>query len=134
VIATSKRRPIFRPEGVNPTERHLKRLADSAFLTPWGYPEVRNDKGRKDGKGEGDEVCDYLVVFENDIVIFSVKASLFSQSGDLGVGWIRWFGRAIGESLDQIRGAERWIKTHPERLFLDRSCDHAHDFAVLAQI
>ena len=123
MISAPKRRPIVRPEGVNPTERHLKRLADSAFLTPWGYPEVRNDKGRKNGKGEGDEVCDYLVIFENNVVIISVKASEFSQLSDLATSWNRWYRRANEESLGQIRGAERWLKTHPDRVFLDRACE-----------
>jgi hypothetical protein len=124
MIATPKRRPIIRPEGVNPTEQHLKRLADSAFLTPWGYPEVRNDKGRRDGKGDGDEVCDYLVIFENDVFIFSVKGSAFSESSDLATSWNRWFRRVVKESLGQIRGAERWLKTHPGRVFVDRACEH----------
>jgi hypothetical protein len=124
VAATSNATSIAtkRAEGVNASEQQLNRIADAAFLALWTYPDVRNDKGIKDGKGPGQQVCDLLVVFENDIIIFSVKASEFPSTGDLHVDWNRWFGRAVEEALDQIRGAQRWIKAHPDRLFLDRAC------------
>jgi hypothetical protein len=31
-------------------------------------------------------------------------------------------------SADQIRGAERWIRSHPQRLFLDPACAHPFPF------
>ena len=61
---------IKRGEGVNASDQQLNRMADAAFLALWTYPDVRNDKGLKERKGPGQQVCDLLVVFENDIVVF----------------------------------------------------------------
>ena len=83
--------PIVRPEGLTETERELKRLADHTFLSLWSHPEVRSDRGMINGKGPGKEVCDLLVVFGNDVIIFSDKASDFQADGDLQTAWNRWF-------------------------------------------
>jgi hypothetical protein len=113
--------PIERANGVTEAERYLKRLCDRTFLSLWSYPGVYRDQGS--GKGtEGKEVCDLLVVFENHIIIFSDKDCQFPNSGQLELDWNRWFKRAIQKSADQVWGAERWIKQHPARLFLDRAC------------
>jgi hypothetical protein len=61
--------PIVRSEGVTETERYLKRLCDRSFLSLWSYSGVFRDQGRTDGKGDGKEVADLLVVFENHIII-----------------------------------------------------------------
>jgi hypothetical protein len=105
---------IERAAGVNETEQRLKALCDRAFLTPWSYPNVY--------KGPGQELCDALVVSGDDVIIFSVKAGSFNHDGDLGTAWNRWFRRTIEESLRQVRGAERWIKNYPDRLYVDRFC------------
>jgi len=70
----------------------------------------------------GKEVCDLLVIFENNIIIFSDKYCAFPSSGNLERDWCRWFKRAIWDSAKQLWGAERWIKEHPDRLFVDRLC------------
>jgi hypothetical protein len=44
----------------------------------------------------------------------------------LGAGWYR---RAIAKSVIQIRGAERWINQHPDRIFLDRTRRNRYPFA-----
>ena len=80
------------------------------------------DQGRPDGKGDGKEVCDLLVVFENNVIIFSDKDCEFRGTGDLETEWYRWYKKAILESAKQVFGAERWIKRFPNRLFLDRQC------------
>ncbi len=113
--------PIERAEGVTVAEKYLKRLCERSFLSMWSYPGVFRDQGQKNG-GDGKEVCDLLVVFDNDILIFSDKQCEFPRTGNLEVDWGRWFRKAILDSAKQIRGAERWIKTHPGRLFLDRAC------------
>jgi hypothetical protein len=122
MASTKQRIAIVRPEGVTDTERQLKRLADHTFLSLWSYPEVRSDRGMIDGKGPGKEVCDLLVVSGNDVIIFSDKRSDFQADGDLQTAWNRWFRGTIKESVDQVRGAERWIKSYPHRLFVDRAC------------
>ena len=71
---------------------------------------------------DGKEICDLLVVFENNIIIFSDKHCEFPNSGNLDLDWPRWYRRAIEKSARQLWGAERWIRDHPERVFLDAKC------------
>lgn len=112
---------ISRADGVTESERYLKTLCDRTFLSLWSYPNVYRDQG---GKGDGKEVCDLLIVFENHVIIFSDKDCAFPDSGELIKDWSRWFRRAVKKSADQVWGAERWIKDHPDRLFVDRACQH----------
>lgn len=66
--------PVQPAEGVTDAERYLAKLCKRSFLSLWSYPGVFRDQGRVDGKGDGKEVCDLLVVFDNHIIIFSDKA------------------------------------------------------------
>jgi hypothetical protein len=114
---------IIKSEGVTHAERYLKRLCEHSFLSLWSYPGVFRDQGGGNlAGGQGKEVCDLLVVFDHHILIFSDKDCKFPNSGDIKRDWTRWFRRAIVKSARQVCGAERWIKEHPERLFLDRAC------------
>src|SRR6266849_2272489 len=109
-------------EGVTATERYLARLCKRTFLSLWSYPVVFRDQGRSTGIGDGKEVCDLLVVFENHIIIFSDKDCRFADTGNLEIDWSRWYKKAILKSAEQVWGAERWIRKFPNRLFLDRRC------------
>jgi hypothetical protein len=114
---------IVPSEGVTPAERYLAKLCKRSFLSMWSYPGVfRDQKAAPSGKGDGKELCDLLVVFENHIIIFSDKDCRFDEAGDLQVAWSRWFKKAILNSARQVWGAERWIHQFPGRLFLDRRC------------
>lgn len=114
--------PINPAEGVTASERYLGELCRRTFLSLWSYPGIFRDQGRHGDKGDGKEVCDLLVVFENHIIIFSDKHCQFPTSGDIQRDWGRWYKRAIRESAKQVWGAERWIKQFPTCLFLDRKC------------
>ena len=96
-------------------------VREEAFLSMWSYPGVFRDQGKTNGL-DGKEVCDLLVVFQREIIIFSDKSCTFPDSGDLEVDWSRCFAERF--SLQQLRawGAERWISRYPSRLFLDRGC------------
>ncbi len=118
----AKRQIVTRSEGVTPSERYLKKLCDRTFLSLWSYPGVFRDQGRKAGKGDGKEVSDLLVVFENHVIIFSDKHINFDDTDNTEVGWGRWFKKAVLKSAQQVWGAERWIRQFPNRLFLDKSC------------
>ena len=63
-----------------------------------------------------------LVVFDKHVIVFSDKYCQFPSSGSLQLDWNRWYKRAIEKSAKQAWGAERWIKSFPERVFLDRGC------------
>lgn len=112
--------PIVRAAGATPAERYLKRLCERSFLSLWSYPGVFRDQGHPGGDGK--ELCDLLVVFERHIIIFSDKDCRFGESGDLPLDWARWFRKAVLKSAEQTWGAERWIRSFPNRLFLDKKC------------
>lgn len=60
-------------KGATASERYLGSLARKAFLSLWSHPNVYTDENKKAGKGVGTELCDLLVVFGNDVLIFSDK-------------------------------------------------------------
>jgi hypothetical protein len=107
--------------GTTESERYLGHLVQSAFLSLWSYSNVYTDEGRK-GSGSGKEFCDLLVVFGNDVILFSDKHSKFVPHADVNIAWSRWYKRAIEKSAKQLAGAEAWLKRFPDRLFLDPSC------------
>src|ERR1044072_810921 len=111
-----------RAVGVTATERYLDELARRSFLTLWSYPSLYRDQGIGTRGGEGAELCDLLVVFEDHVLIFSDKNCDFPDLADKELAWRRWYKKAIRDSAKQVWGAERWIRQNPSRIFLDRAC------------
>ena len=96
----NKKPRVQRADGVTNAERYLKRLCDKTFLSLWSYPSIYRDQGRA-GKGDGKELCDLLVVFDNDIIIFSDKLCEFLRSGNLStrlVPLVSQYGARISQS------------------------------------
>lgn len=114
---------IIKNSGTTAAERYLARLCERTFLSLWSYPNVIRDEFLP-GTRTGKEVCDLLVVFDDDIVIFSDKDCEVPRTGNLQLDWTRWFRKAVLASAKQIHGAERWFRRFPERLFLDQECRH----------
>jgi hypothetical protein len=112
---------INKQKGSTDAERYLTELCSRSFLSLWSYPGIYRDQ-RPQGLGDGKEVCDLLIVFGNDVIIFSDKDCHFPTSGKLDLDWSRWFRRAVMKSADQLWGADRWLRQHPERIFVDRRC------------
>ena len=104
---------INRGFGLTPSEKLLAHLANHTFLDLWSWPNVYKTPGK--------ELCDLLVVSGEDVVIFSDKSVEWS-SGDIKVAWPRWYRRAINKSVDQIRGAARWIRNNPREVYVDAKC------------
>ena len=113
--------PIDRGKGVTESERYLARLADATFLKLWSYPNIFFDRKRRNNEN-GKEVCDLLVVCGDEVIIFSDKSITWPVSENLELSWSRWYRRAVKKSVDQIRGAERWLREFPDRLYLDPAC------------
>lgn len=113
--------PINRGVGITDSERYLAKLADRTFLDLWSYPNTFNDR-RTHGKGVGQELCDLLVVCGDDVIIFSDKSCRWIDGSDVNLSWSRWYRRAVSKSIDQIRGAERWLMRYPNRVFIDSMC------------
>lgn len=107
---------IYQAEGITKSERYLNQLARHSFLSLWSYPCIYRDQG------DGKEICDLLVVFEKHVLIFSDKYCELPKSDDWETDWIRWVRKTIWKSAKQIWGAERWLKSYPDRIFLDRNC------------
>jgi hypothetical protein len=126
----TKRLPINRSEGVTSSERYLNRLGERSFLTLWSYPGVFRDQGHTKKGGDGKEIGDLLVVFEEHILIFSDKYCEFKDTGNLKLDWSRWYRAAILGGAKQVWGAERWIRQHPDRLFLDKGCTQPFPFPL----
>lgn len=99
---------------VTPSEGYLRSVCDRTFLSLWSYPNPFGEPGK--------ELCDLLVVFDNDIIIFSDKHCDFPESTNLDLDWSRWYRRAIEKAAHQSWGAERWIRRHPDKVFLDAQC------------
>ncbi len=58
---------IEKSTGVTPTERYLAALCDRTFLNLWHYPSPY--------KSDGKELCDLMVVFENNVFLFFDRES-----------------------------------------------------------
>ncbi|HEG1873650.1 TPA: hypothetical protein SCR74_004635, partial [Citrobacter freundii] len=112
---------IKKGQGINKTEKRLIELANNAFIGLWSYPNVYSDEGYSKNKS-GKEVCDLLVVFENNVIIFSDKDIKFHEGIDVSIAWKRWFKRSVTESATQLYGAEKFLKENKGRLFLDKEC------------
>lgn len=108
--------------GCTPSEKYLAGLCEKAFLSLWAYPNVYTDEGRPQGKGAGKELCDLLVVFGEEIIIFSDKHCEYKETGDDLVDWGRWYRRGVQKSVNQLIGAASFIKRFPGRLFRDPRC------------
>lgn len=104
---------ISRGISVNKTEKILTTLCDHAFLKLWSFPNPYKKTGK--------ELCDLLVVFDKYINIFSVKDIKYNEcKGD--IAWQRWKRKAIDESIEQINGAEKWLRKNPDKIFIDATC------------
>jgi len=111
---------VRKSSGTNKSERYLAQLTERTFLSLWSYPGIYHNQ--QWSGGNGGEVCDLLVVFEDHVLIFSDKNIEYKRHADPKVAWRRWYKKAVKKSADQIYSAERWIREHPDRLFLDPAC------------
>ncbi|MFD1837944.1 hypothetical protein [Paracidovorax cattleyae] len=109
-------------EGVNESERLLMRLCRKSFLSLWAHANLHTAQDMHEGKGSAKEFADVLVVFGDDVIIFSDKHIAFQEDKDLKIAWPRWFKRAVTESAKQLHGAMSWLRRCPDRIFLDAAC------------
>lgn len=110
-------------KGTTNSERALTLLARKAFLSLWSFSNLHSDEGRAGGKGDGKELVDLLVVFGNDVILFSDKHCAFRSDVDIKVAWPRWYKRAVERSARQLAGAESFLRRFPNRVFVDKSCE-----------
>ena len=114
-------KPTIKESGTTTRERYLAKLSEDTFFGLWSFPNVYTNEGITKSS-VGNELCDLLVVFQNKILIFSDKDIAFDSGIDLDVSWKRWFKRSVIKSSNQLYGAEKWLQSYPERVFLDKAC------------
>ena len=122
-------KPIKRGIGFTASERYLARKAEKTFLNLWSYSSTFIEKKLR-GQGDGKELCDLLVVFGDDVLVFSDKEIEFRQHQDIMVAWKRWYRAAVENSVAQIHGAERFLREHQEKIFLNKECTDPFPFAL----
>ncbi len=103
-----------RSQGLTPSEKVLAELCDHSFLRLWTYPNLFKKPSK--------ELTDLLVVFGDDVLIFSDKSCSYPNTSDSMLDWTRWYRSSIKDSAHQIDQAERWIRSQPMRVFLDAKC------------
>src|SRR5258708_2519149 len=112
------------------SEKYLTALCKRSFLSLWSFPNLYTDEGRRKNKGAGRELCDLLVVFGNDLLIFSDKHCAYKDTGNVEIDWPRWYRRAARASFNQIYGAESWLARFPDHIFLDSECTNPLPIAL----
>lgn len=80
----------------------VQNLSRNTFLSMWGCPNPQ-------GKEKGKELCDFLVVCNPDIIIFSVKEINFYDHSNPVLSAKRWRKKAIEASVKQLYGADQLI-------------------------
>lgn len=85
-------------------EKFVNELAYNSFLKFWCYP------GPKFENGDKKEICDLMIIFDDTLIIFSVKNYEFKGNH------FRYFNNTIEKAVNQIHGACRILFTKPEIL------------------
>lgn len=89
-------------EGLTRTEQFVYNVCRKSFLSLWSYA---NPQGANPGK----ELCDILVVCDPYVIVFSVKEITLRTDGEASLNWSRWERKAVDASINQIKGALRWL-------------------------
>jgi hypothetical protein len=87
----------------DPTEEFVAKFCLRTFLSLWGFANPAS-------AAKGKELCDYLVVFGDNVLIFSVKNITMKEGGVDQISRDRWRRKAIENSVSQIYGAERALR------------------------
>ncbi len=85
------------------SEEWAYKLCSDSFFSLFSFV---NPVGKK-----GKELCDVIVICGTDIVLISVKEININLTDNYEVDYNRWNKRAIEDSLKQLNGAERFLKT-----------------------
>lgn len=122
---------INKSDGKTEGEKKVAQLCERSFLKLWSYPNLFKQKGK--------ELCDNIILFDKTIILISEKTkhdfnydySLYKNEDSqktignrhIDILWKRWC-KELKSSENQLDGAERWIKKHPDQIFLDSKCQN----------
>ena len=101
-----------------PDEEILDSLGSRSFLRFWSYSNIFRDQGKTTVNGDGKELCDFVVVFGNTVLLFSDKRIEYPDAENDTVAWKRWHRKAITASARQLKGAARWLTNYPSRVYI----------------
>lgn len=107
--------------GKTESENRLLKLARRSMLSLWSIPGPFTNEGLA-ASGSGKELCDLVVIFGDDVLLFSDKDCAFPKNKDINVAWSRWYRRAIVKSMKQLHGAEGALQRRSVQLFADAAC------------
>ncbi|MBW3519502.1 hypothetical protein [Flavobacterium sp. NKUCC04_CG] len=83
-------------------EEFVNELAFKSFFKYWCYPSPKYENGNKK------EICDLLIIFDEIVIIFSVKNYVFKGNH------FRYFNNTIDKASKQIKGAHRTLFSEKE--------------------
>lgn len=98
-------------------EHFVNNIATKQFLSFWCYPNAR------EVNGSHKEICDLLIAFGDELIIFSVKNYTFK--GD----YRQYFGKTVYKAVRQIQGAERKLLRSPKAIRIQHS-DYATELVI----
>jgi hypothetical protein len=87
---------------MTPSEKIVTSLCKKAFLSLWTMANPVKEKFKK-------ELCDALIVFNENVIIISVKEIIYKETEDIQTGLERWNKAAIEKSIKQLKGAKRFL-------------------------
>lgn len=116
-------RPTIKEPSVNESERILAKIASRTFFSLWCYPSLFRSVGK------GKELADLTIYFNKTIILFSDKGEVKYQShNETGLAWSRWYRGAVKESAKQLHAAEKFIRTNPDKIFLNSKLEDRFPF------
>lgn len=86
----------------NASEEYLLQVGTKSFLSLWAYPNPYWAAHATDDFNKRKELCDLLVVFGPNILVFSDKSNAYPSTDDPNINWKRWYRRTIDESAKQL--------------------------------
>lgn len=100
---------------MNLAENFVSEIGYKTFLSLWSFPNPLGKNSK--------ELCDFLVICDPYIIIFSVKHIQIKESGNEEVDILRWKKRAIEDSAKQLYGAETFIRSVNKITLKDRTTE-----------
>lgn len=101
----------------NDSEEKIINLLSSSLLNYWVVSNpYKNNK---------EELCDCLIVFENDIIIISDKSYGYNKKATTSI-YKKWanFCNGLSKSKRQLEDAMIYIKSNPEFVYTDNNCQN----------
>lgn len=107
--------------GFSKSEQYLAEIAQRTFLSFWSHPNLF--------RAQAKELADLVVIFGDDIVVFSDKSCEYKDGEQ---GWSRWYRRAILDSAKQLHRAAGWFRKYPTEIYMDAKCERRFPLHVPA--